>query len=274
MEAPRLVATDVDGTLLGEDHAVSPRTAAVIGRLVARGVPFVLVTGRPPRWIPPVATQLGVVRYAVCANGAVLYDVAADRIVGSRPMLPSDLARVEAAVAEALPGATLGVERVGERAFDDELAQFVAEPDYEHAWPGGSPPTEARDRLLSRPAVKLLVRVKGLSSDAMAAALKPLVGGTVDITFSHPGGLIEVAPAGVSKATGLRDLMERRPEFAGIAADEVVAFGDMPNDLEMLRWAGHGVAMGNAHPEVLAAADETTATNVDDGVALVLERWF
>ncbi|MEU7814287.1 HAD family hydrolase [Pseudonocardia sp. NPDC049154] len=274
MEAPRLVATDVDGTLLGEDHEVSPRTAAVVGRLVARGVPFVLVTGRPPRWIPPVATQLGVVRYAVCANGAVLYDVEADRIVGSRPLHPEDLTRLEQAVAEALPGATLGVERVGEHAFDDQVAQFVAEPDYEHAWPGGGPPTEERDRLLAHPAVKLLVRAKGMSSDAMAAVLEPLVGDTVDITFSHPGGLIEVAPAGVSKATGLLDLMERTPEFAGIRADEVVAFGDMPNDLAMLRWAGHGVAMGNAHPEVVAAADETTATNVDDGVALVLERWF
>jgi Cof subfamily protein (haloacid dehalogenase superfamily) len=270
MEPPALIASDVDGTLLGVDHAVSPRTAAVIGRAVAHGVPFVLVTGRPPRWIPPVATQLGVVRYAVCANGAVLYDVESDRVLSARTLSAEDLDGLAAAVARALPGATLGVERVGESAFADHAAQFVAEPDYEHAWPGTDPPTEERTALLGRPAVKLLVRSTTSSSEAMVAALAPLVGDRVDLTFSHPGGLVEVAPAGVSKATGLAEVARR----AGVAAPGVVAFGDMPNDLAMLRWAGHGVAMGNAHVDVLSAADEITATNAEDGVALVLERWF
>jgi Cof subfamily protein (haloacid dehalogenase superfamily) len=242
----------------------------VIGRAVARGVPFVLVTGRPPRWIPPVATQLGVVRYAVCANGAVLYDVEADRVVSARTLSAEDLGRLAAAVARALPGASLGVERVGESAFAEHAAQFVAEPDYEHAWPGDGPPTEERDRLLEQPAVKLLVRDRAMSSDAMVAALAPLVAGRVDLTFSHSGGLVEVAPAGVSKATGLAEVAEHY----GVTAAEIVAFGDMPNDLAMLRWAGHGVAMGNAHPEVAEAADEVTAAHGDDGVALVLERWF
>ncbi|GAA4544570.1 HAD family hydrolase [Pseudonocardia xishanensis] len=270
MEAPRLVASDVDGTLLGPDHAVSPRTAAVIGRAVAAGVPFVLVTGRPPRWIPPVATQLGVVRYAVCANGAVLYDVEADRVVSAHTFSPGDLGLLAAAVAQVLPEARLGVERVGDSAFVDQAAQFVAEPDYRHAWPGALPPTEDRDRLLSRPAVKLLVRSHERASGAMLDTLAPLVGDSVDLTFSHPGGLLEVAPAGVTKATGLAEVAG----FYGITAEQTVAFGDMPNDLAMLRWAGHGVAMGNAHPEVAAAADEVTASHGDEGVALVLERWF
>jgi Cof subfamily protein (haloacid dehalogenase superfamily) len=270
MEAPRLVASDVDGTLLDPEHAVTPRTAGVIGRAVAEGVPFVLVTGRPPRWIPPVATQLGVVRYAVCANGAVLYDVEADRVVSAHALSAENLGRLAAAVARALPGATLGVERVGESAFADQAAQFVAEPDYEHAWPGDGPPTEERARLLARPAVKLLVRSVDRTSEAMVAALAPLVGDSVDLTFSHPGGLVEVAPHGVSKATGLAEVAA----LYGVTAEQVVAFGDMPNDLAMLRWAGHGVAMGNAHAEVLETADEVTASNADDGVALVLERWF
>lgn len=267
MEAPRLVASDVDGTLLGPDHTVSARTVRVVGRVVAAGVPFVLVTGRPPRWIPPVAVQLGVVRYAVCGNGAVLYDVEADRIVSARTLGVDDLERVAAAVAAALPGATIGVERVGSVAEDDH---FVAEPTYEHAWPGVGPPTEERHLLLGRPAVKMLVRHREIGSDAMLAALEPLVGDSVDLTFSHPGGLIEVAAAGVTKATGLAEVAA----LHGVAQAETVAFGDMPNDLAMLRWAGHGVAMGNAHPEVAAAADEVTATHGDNGVALVLERWF
>ncbi|WP_165618413.1 HAD family hydrolase, partial [Mycobacterium talmoniae] len=83
-------------------------------------------------------------------------------------------------------------------------------------------------------------------------------------------GLIEIVPAGISKATGVQEIAGPR----GIADEEVVAFGDMPNDLPMLRWAGHGVAMGNAHPDVLAAANEVTAANTDDGLARVLERWW
>ena len=269
MEAPRLIASDVDGTLLGPDQLVSPRTAAVVGRAVSAGVPFVLVTGRPPRWIPPVAVQLGVVRYAVCANGAVLYDVEADRVLSARALSPEALRAVAEACAEALPEARLGVERVGRSAFDD-AAEFVAEPDYEHAWPGAHPPVEDRTVLLARPAVKLLIRDRGASSAAMRAALLPRLAAAVDVTYSHPGGLLEVAPVGVSKATGLA-------EVAGlhrVAREHVVAFGDMPNDEAMLRWAGHGVAMGNAEPAVAALADEVTASNAEDGLALVLERWF
>jgi hypothetical protein len=95
---------------------------------------------------------------------------------------------------------------------------------------------------------------------------------TVDAEVSHSGGrgLLEIAPRGASKASALAWLCERR----GIAASEVAAFGDMPNDLPMLAWAGHAVAVANAHPEVIAAADEVTASNDEAGVARVLERVF
>jgi hypothetical protein len=104
----------------------------------------------------------------------------------------------------------------------------------------------------------------------MAAVLAEHVGAQGDITYSTNNGLVEVVPRGISKASGVDEVA--RP--LGIAAEDVVAFGDMPNDLPMLRWAGHGVAMGNAHPDVLAAANEVTAPNTDDGVARVLERWW
>ncbi len=270
MQAPRLVATDVDGTLLDPDDRVSPRSAAVIGRLVAAGVGFVLVTGRPPRWIPPVVTQLGVARLAVCANGGVLYDAVADRVLWARALEPDVLSELAATVEATLPGCGLAVERVGVGAFDDAASQFVAEPDYLHAWPSADHGVASRRELFDRPAVKMLVRCPELSSDAMVAALTPVIGAIADLTFSHPRGLVEIAPLRVTKATGLAAVAERD----GIAAADVVAFGDMPNDLEMLRWAGHGVAMGNAHPALLEVADEVTASNGDDGLALVLERWF
>jgi hypothetical protein len=120
------------------------------------------------------------------------------------------------------------------------------------------------------PAVKMLVRDPALSSDAMVAVLAPVVGSAGDLTFSHSGGLVEISAPGVTKATGLAEVAAA----VGVSASDVVAFGDMPNDLEMLRWAGHGVAMGNAHPALREVADEVTATNAEDGLALVLERWF
>ncbi|MCW2553517.1 MAG: hypothetical protein QOK45_569, partial [Mycobacterium sp.] len=104
----------------------------------------------------------------------------------------------------------------------------------------------------------------------MAAALAPHVGIEGDLTYSTNNGLIEVVPIGVSKATGVDQVA--RP--LGITAEDVIAFGDMPNDIPMLLWAGLGVAMGNAHPEAKAAADEVTAPNSDDGLARVLERWW
>ncbi len=268
MEPPLLVATDVDGTLLDPDDRVSPRAVAVIARLVASGVGFVLVTGRPPRWIPPVAAQLGVVRLAVCANGGVLYDAVEDRVLWARTLDPDALGRLAAAAAETLPGCGLAVERVGADAA--ATAPFVAEPGYRHAWVDGDDVNVERSELLSRPAVKLLVRESRLSSDAMVAALTPVIGDDADLTFSHPRGLVEISPPSVTKATGLAEVAQRH----GVSAADVVAFGDMPNDLEMLRWAGHGVAMGNAHPALLEVADEVTASNGEDGLALVLERWF
>ena len=124
--------------------------------------------------------------------------------------------------------------------------------------------------LLSAPAVKLLIRKAGARSADMAAELAKHVGIEGDITYSTNNGLIEIVPLGINKATGIAELA--RPQ--GITDDDWVAFGDMPNDVPMLLRAGHGVAMGNAHPDVLAVADEVTTPNTDDGVARVLERWW
>jgi hypothetical protein len=148
--------------------------------------------------------------------------------------------------------------------------QFVSSPGYEHAWLNPDDTEVSLEDLLSAPAVKLLIRKTGSASADMAAALARHVGIEGDITYSTNDGLIEVVPLGISKATGIDEIA--RP--LGITAEDVVAFGDMPNDVPMLRWAGHGVAMGNAHPEALAAANEVTAPNTDDGLARVLERWW
>ena len=207
VQAPRLVATDVDGTLLDPDDRVTPRASAVIDRLVAAGVTFVLVTGRPPRWIPPILAELGALaRLAVCANGAVLYDAVDDAVLWSRTLLTDTLVALAEATAEVLPGSGLAVERVGATADDSSVTQFIAEPAYVHAWPNPDHASVERAELLTQPAIKMLARAPGLSSDAMVAALAPAVGHLADLTFSHPRGLVEMSPPGVTKATGLAEV--------------------------------------------------------------------
>ncbi len=274
MQRPRLVATDVDGTLLDPTEQISERTRAVVHRVVAAGVPFVLVTGRPARWIPPIVELLGHAGPAVCANGAVLYDAATDQVSYTVTLDPMQLRDAAEVIATALPGAKLAVELPGASAAMNGADQFLAEPGYTHPWPGADSADAPRDVLLGRPAIKLLVRQPNASSDLMAAAVRELLGAgsgaRLDVTYSTGYGLIEVSAPGVTKGTGLARLAGQ----LGVAPAEVLALGDMPNDLSMLRWAGHGVAMANAHPAVLEAADEIPAGNSEDGLAVILERWF
>lgn len=267
---PGLIASDVDGTLLDEDEKVSPRTRTAVQAAVEAGATFVLATGRPPRWIGPVVDGLGLAPMAVCANGAVIYDPATDRIVSAQTLSADMLGELAEIATRVIPGAGLAVERVGTSAHDAATPQFVSSPGYEHAWLNPDNTEVSIEDLLSAPAVKLLIRKAGASSADMAAELVRHIGLQGDITYSTNNGLVEVVPLGISKATGVAEL-------AGpldLTDADIVAFGDMPNDVPMLRWAGRGVAMGNAHPEAVAAADEVTVTNGEDGVARVLERWW
>jgi Cof subfamily protein (haloacid dehalogenase superfamily) len=267
---PTLIASDVDGTLLNEDEILTPRTRAAVHAAVAAGAHFVLATGRPPRWIQPVVDQLGLAPIAVCANGAVIYDSATDRILRSWTLSPEELTHLADVAVRVIPGAGLAVERVGRSAHDTATPQFISSPGYEHAWLNPDNTEVSVEDLLSAPAVKLLIRKPRMPSGEMAALLADHIGRRGDITFSTNNGLIEVVPRGISKASGVDAVAQP----LGVVAGDVVAFGDMPNDIPMLQWAGLGVAMGNANPEVKAVADEVTAPNDDDGLARVLERWW
>ncbi len=267
---PLMIATDVDGTLLDNDENVTARTRSAVQAAVEAGVRFVLATGRPPRWVGPVVDQLGFAPMAVCANGAVIYDPSTDRIISARTLSTDVLAMLAEIATRTIPGAGLAVERVGSSAHDAATPQFVSSPGYEHAWLNPDNTEVSIEDLLSAPAVKLLVRKAGARSADMAEVLAQHIGTEGDITYSTNNGLIEIMPLGISKATGIEELA--RP--LGVEAADVVTFGDMPNDVPMLGWAGLGVAMGNAHPDALAAADEVTGTNAEDGVARVLERWW
>jgi Cof subfamily protein (haloacid dehalogenase superfamily) len=263
---PRLIATDLDGTLLRSDMSVSERTAGVLARIAAEGRPVVLVTGRPIRWLHHVYDQLGAHLPAVCANGAVVYDPVTDTVLRADPLAPDLLAEVVRRLRAQVPGVSFAVEITNGR-------QMRHESDYPIKWDQnheavrlfGSP-----DELHSVPAVKLLARAGGQDPDAFVKVVAGALAGLAEATHSSYSGLVEISAAGVTKAAGLAWLCDRY----GIGPDQVVAFGDMPNDVPMLAWAGRAVAVGNAHPAVREIADEVTLSNDEDGVATYLEGLF
>jgi HAD superfamily hydrolase (TIGR01484 family) len=260
----RVVATDLDGTIVRSDGRVSARTRDALTRVEAAGCTVVIVTGRPPRWLHGIAEETGHHGLAVSANGALVWDLREERVVASYPMQAQVAAEIVAALRAEIPELGFGVESVSDG--------FGHEPGYRPHWVGGDQPLVAElETLLSRPVAKLLARHEGMTADDLLARARAVVGHDVaSLTHSSRDGLLEISAAGVTKASTLAALCAER----GHEAADVVAFGDMPNDLPMLAWAGHSVAVANAHPEVLAAVDEVTGSNNDDGVAQVLERLF
>lgn len=270
MRKPLLIASDVDGTLIDDEYQVGARNSRAINAAVADGAPFVLCTGRPPRWIAQVTDQLGHAPIAVCANGAVVFDSATDRVLSAHTLSPDELGELADVIRSAIPGAALAAERIEIGGPSGLAMHFATTPGYEHAWDNPQNIEVSAAELVTKDAVKLLVRMPGARSADLRDALAPLIGDRADLTFSTDNGLIEIAAHGVTKATGLASVARE----LGVRDDGVIAFGDMPNDIPMLGWAWHGVAMANAHPELAVVADEVTASNNDSGVALVLERWW
>ena len=264
----RLVASDLDGTLLRPDETVSERTRKAIVAVRRAGITLVLVTGRPPRALAPIAARIGVGGIAICANGAVVWDLDAGTMVDVTPLAADLAAGLVRELREAIPGVLFAVEL--EHGFGREAG-----------WTDGTGPP--RPRLVERetpevleadalelvtgPVVKLLVRHPTLPFPEVARRARQAVGEHAVVTWAGTR-LLEISTAGVTKAWALERLCAR----LGVRRQEVLALGDMENDLPMLAWAGHSVAVANAQPDVLDAADEVTASNLDDGVALVLER--
>ncbi|SOD63703.1 hypothetical protein SAMN06297387_11259 [Streptomyces zhaozhouensis] len=266
----RLIATDLDGTLLRSDESISPRTRRALRAAVAAGALHIVATGRSVAWTRHILRDLGYEGLAVCGQGAQLYHAGEDRLVTS-VTLDRALARAVVGRLETSLG-TLGV-----AANRDGLDGQVVADERFHIGPGSGFGEESgseglwrsRDRaaLFEEPLIKLYLRHPTLDDDALAAAALAEVGDAVGVIVSGEG-LVEVVPAGLSKATGL-SLAARRMR---VRAADTIAFGDMPNDLAMFAWARHAVAMADAHPTVKAAADEVTEGNDADGIALVLER--
>jgi HAD superfamily hydrolase (TIGR01484 family) len=262
LSLPRLVATDLDGTLLDDAGLLSERTRDVLRRVQERGVRVVIVTARPLRWMDELWAQVGGGRgVGIVSNGAITYDVGSREVLELRGV-PAEvgLPMVEA-IREAAPGTAIALECLG---------GYRHEPAYVDLHPT-PPDMRVGDlaQLWDEPAVKVLAQHLTLDPDDFRARVVDAVGesATPTWTIDH---LMEISAAGVTKGGALAALCER----LGVAPDEVVAFGDMPNDLAMLRWAGTSYAVANGHASVLEAADHVAPPNSDDGVAVTLARVF
>jgi hydroxymethylpyrimidine pyrophosphatase-like HAD family hydrolase len=262
-ESPRLVAMDLDGTVLRSDGTISPRTVAALDRIGKAGARFVFVTGRPPRHATAVLRSFGYQGTVICANGALTYDVGRSAITGQQLIPAGVLIAVAARLRQAIPGLGIAVE-YADKQLRDSLYQGSAWDDYDCV------PRLPDAQLFAQDAVKLLGRHPSLSSDELLALARPAAGDLVALYHSGGSRLLEATAAGVSKGTALAGLAGRLE----IAARDVAAFGDMVNDLPMLAWAGRSYAMANAHPDVLDLAGQVIPGNDEDGVAITLELLF
>ena len=258
----RLIATDLDGTLLRSDGSVSARSIDALRAAEDAGIVVVVATGRPPRWVHPVAEQLAHTGIAICANGAVVVDLHTERVLDARPLSREVVLKVAAVIRQGVSGVAFAVETTG-RGFGQEPGYHTHVDDFRN-----EPWVAPIEDLAADDVVKLLVRHDQMSPDDLLHQARALAGDVAELTHSSKSALLEVSAAGVTKASTLARLAESH----GIGPEEVVVFGDMPNDLPMLAWAGHGYAMANVHPDVLAAVERFAPANDEDGVAQIIER--
>lgn len=258
--APKLIALDVDGTLLDSGFAVRERVIAAVRAAVAAGAHVVVTTGRTVLTTRPVLRELGLTEgHALCSNGAVHVDVAGGHPVAVQSFDP---APAVLALLALFPEMVFAAERVGVG-----------------TWATGQGPGEfsigefqlVDHRMLSsEPTPRLNGWWPAGSVEDMLGRLASLEVPDASWVHGEYGPWLTVSRRGVSKGWAL----ERLRRTLGVAPDATLAIGDGFNDREMLRWAAHSVAMAGSPDAVLALADEVTGGVAEDGVATVLERWF
>jgi HAD superfamily hydrolase (TIGR01484 family) len=272
---PRLVVLDLDGTVVpyAEEHVPpSPRVQAAVASTLAAGVPVIIATGRAVWSALPTAADLGLHGVElVCSNGAVVYDPDSASVLHAVTIDPGPAAR---ALAERRPELTFAVEHGTEG--------FRTTAGFPRDFPSRFLDATSLSELTATPTTRLVARVETprpdeasfeiygaeaeAARDLCAAVLDPAVYGW-EIGYT---GWIDVMAPGVTKATGAAMLAAD----LGVDASGVLAVGDGENDLPLFAWAGRSVAMGQAPPDVRAAADEVTGSVAHDGAAELLERWF
>jgi Cof subfamily protein (haloacid dehalogenase superfamily) len=264
-----LVATDLDGTFLRPDGTVSARAAAAVRRARLVGIEVIPVTARAPWATLAVAVEAGFGPLAVCGNGAVIYDVMAGEVLAHLPLGAGAAASVVSAVREVLPGVLFASESITSMVAEHGLI------DAESANVWGLEVCELVTDVMAHlgsdaPVTKLVCHHPDRPVESHELVLKQVVEacGPLAEVSSAGAGWITIGASGVTKAIGLAMACAR----LGLLANEVMGVGDALNDVPMLAWVGHPVAVANACPEVLALADRVVASNAADGVAALLEE--
>jgi hydroxymethylpyrimidine pyrophosphatase-like HAD family hydrolase len=255
----RLVATDLDGTLLGLGDVVSERTRAAVAAVAAAGITVVAATGRSQWTAAPLVEPVAGLDLVVCSNGASLFDLRRKVSIRSHPIDDAVIDQVLTVLGAELPGCCYGWETDHDLHYDADFLRYrpgLQRPVSAPLRVGGGP-NGIRKLMIAHPRVQFY--------DLLDAVLPLMPSGAVASTSGAP--FVEVTAPGVDKAFGVQQVCAS----LGIAPAEVLAFGDNHNDVALLRWAGRGVAMGNAHESVLAVVDEQTTSHAEDGVAVVLE---
>jgi Cof subfamily protein (haloacid dehalogenase superfamily) len=259
---PKLIATDLDGTIVPHDGTISQRTLDAIFKARDLGIEIFFVTGRPPRWMPEIRDAFGFGN-AICGNGAMLYDLMADKVL-EEWLIPieAQLEAVEIMRAH-VPGVSFAVESHN---------YFHREKSYIPRWDAGldNIGVHTIEEAITAPALKMLARcsAQNLSSDEMLDIATPILDGLVTVTHSNPAeSLLEISALGVSKGMTLAKMASR----LGIEAKDCVAFGDNPNDFSMLEWAGRSYAMSSGHPDGSKFAKSIAGACEADGVAIAIE---
>ncbi|MDO4883389.1 MAG: HAD family hydrolase [Rothia sp. (in: high G+C Gram-positive bacteria)] len=262
----RLIASDLDGTLIGPDFRFRPRTLHALQAARAAGIQIVFVTGRPSRWLTPIREQTDFDSYAICSNGAVVFHLGANEIEAINGASAHAIRNAHKLLQPVFPDATYTLETVD--------TVYIQGP-YE----GGEVLEGARvvekhllsalDGFVGEQVIKYLVRVPGMDPDILQVRVAQTVGELVSVTRGVVGEpLIEMGSKTVNKGRTLAQFAARH----GIEAHEVMAFGDMPNDAEMLCWAGRGYAMASGQPALIEKVGRTCPPFGEDGVAQVIEE--
>ncbi len=258
----RLIASDLDGTLLGPGHELSERTIAAVRAADAAGIRVIAATGRSSTSATPRVLPAEVIRTAVCSNGSLIHDVVADVTTQRFAIDPDMVERLFQTLHYLDPGYACCWETNHGNGWDDAFGDIA----FLHEDLGAERGLDRRP-IASDQTTKIMVRHPEITQEQLRTHLVPLLADPLTVSTSGVQ-FVEITGAGVDKSTGIAELCRQW----SIEPADVVTFGDNHNDAAMLAWAGHGVAMGNASEAALDAADEVIGTNADDAVAVWIER--
>ena len=262
LRRPKLIATDLDGTIVPHNGVISERTLKAFSRARDLGVEIFFVTGRPPRWMPEIRDAFGFGN-AICGNGAMLYDLMNDVVLEEWLMEVDDQLECIKRLRASIDQVSFAVE---------SHSYFHREKAYIPRWDVGldNIGVHTIEEVLKSPALKILARcsAQNLTSDEMLAIAERELVGIATVTHSNADdSLLEISALGVSKGATLAKMAAR----LGIDASECVSFGDNPNDFSMLAWTGRSFAMKSGHPAGAQYATSIAANCEDDGVAIEVE---